>query len=93
MTIWGFEDGITVPLGKAEIMVWRNNKKYKMTFQIVESNHMPLLSWESCEELGLITVCPETEEIKEIIEINQAGKPEALLKKYEKVFDGLGKLE
>jgi Reverse transcriptase (RNA-dependent DNA polymerase) len=89
--IWGFGDGVTVPLGKAKVKCWRDDRHYEIIFQIVECDHMPLLSWEKCEEMGLIKVCPEIEEVRLISE--DKTEPELLIRKYQQVFEGLGELE
>jgi hypothetical protein len=85
--IWGFGDGITVPLVKAKVECWRNNRHYDIIFQVVDCDHIPLLSWEKFEELNLIKVCPEVEEIKQIK--TSDAPSESLIQKFQEVWNGL----
>ncbi|XP_073949080.1 uncharacterized protein [Choristoneura fumiferana] len=58
-------------------------KKYNVTFQVVHTEHIPLLSCKACTFMGLVQFCKtvkyESDDTTEII------------KKYDAVFNGLGR--
>ena len=44
------------PLGEVQLNVSKGPKQYSLKFQVVEGNMRPLLSAETCHNLGLLTI-------------------------------------
>jgi hypothetical protein len=84
ITIKCFGGSTVNPIGEAIINCRRNNKIFRLVFQVVEHTHQPLLSANACKRLGLIKICNTISEVqhKSAVDIVAA---------YSDVFDGLGK--
>lgn len=75
-------------IGKVDIECKRKEKIYNIQFQVVEHDHMPLLSNETSRQMGFIKVCSEIQQLED-------AKREAknIVKEYSDVFEGLGRFE
>ena len=72
--------------GKANISVWLGDQKKTLNFNIIDGNYQPVLSLQSCINLGLVKLrdC-------EILAIT-ATRVDGILEEYKDVFEGLGEL-
>lgn len=75
-------------IGRVDVECKRRGKIYKIQFQVVEHDHMPLLSNETSRQMGYIKVCSEIQQVED-------AKREAknIVKEYSDVFEGLGCFE
>ena len=82
-------------LGKFAFLCSRNNKKYKVNFQVVSNEHGPLLSAETCTGLGLIQVCKNIKIVKQEgnITAEMSKSAETIINQHLCVFEGLGLME
>jgi RNase H-like domain found in reverse transcriptase/Reverse transcriptase (RNA-dependent DNA polymerase)/Integrase zinc binding domain/Integrase core domain len=105
--IYVFGESSLSPLGQIDLEIVRHGSSHKLPFQVVKHNQPPLLSANTCLLLELIAVQPESfnTDIRRqtICSVNIAGTSEnprhgtpetalAIVKKYDDVFEGIGKL-
>ncbi|XP_049886661.1 uncharacterized protein LOC126381184 [Pectinophora gossypiella] len=69
------------------LKVTRGSKssRYKVTFQVVHTPHIPLLSCKACVDMGLVKFCKEVKQ--------NHTETDTILMKYESVFEGQGCFE
>ncbi|KAL4719911.1 hypothetical protein ACJJTC_005802 [Scirpophaga incertulas] len=69
------------------LKVTREHKssQYKVTFQVVHTPHIPLLSCKACVDMGLVQFCKEVKQTY--------SETDKILNKYESVFEGQGCFE
>jgi hypothetical protein len=84
-TIKCFGGTLIQPMGQTVIDCIRDNRIYKLLFQVVRHSHPPLLSANACEKLRLIKIC-------NVITTNSQQSAADIIEKYADVFDGIGKL-
>jgi len=77
-----YDGSIMKPLGRCTVEVRRGQVTHQLVFEIVHSFQKPLLSAQSCQELGLITV-------HNLNEVSSANS-DPLIEKYADVFEGVG---
>ena len=91
-----FDGSVMEPLGQANITIMKDKKEHCLEFQVVKGNNKPLLSAQTCQQLGLlkITIGNETlQDVHQIQERKTLNKPltkDELLNIYKDVFEGLG---
>ena len=66
----------------------RHNNQYQICFQVVKKNHKPLLSCKTSQAMGLIKFCRKVE----TLDIIDKKETEKIIRKYEHLFEGYGKL-
>ena len=89
-----FDGSIIKPCGETILKAHRKGSTVELKFQVVDKTSKPLLSAETCEQLGLITLAEEITlpvnnvetEAKKQIPLTK----EKILKEYKEVFEGLG---
>ena len=77
-----YDGSIMKPLGRCTVEVRHGQAVLQLVFQIVNSSQKPLLSAQSCQDLGLITV----HSLSEVVSANN----DPLIEKYADVFVGIG---
>ncbi|KAL4719394.1 hypothetical protein ACJJTC_014265 [Scirpophaga incertulas] len=84
--LYGFGGNNIVICGEIDLLVKTQIKntvtKYQITFQVVHTDHIPLLSCNACTNMGLITFCKE---------VRQKSNTDNIIEKYQTVFDGQGR--
>lgn len=83
-----FGGAIIEPVGKTFVVCRRKAKLFRLKFEIVEHDQIPLLSANACTEMGYIEVC-------ESISTLNTAKDEAkkIVEEFSNIFDGLGQFE
>ena len=78
-------DGTVMPvLGECNFCCKCKSVQHQLNFKVIVGSQKPLLSGESCNKLGLIT-------INEVYQVTTAdGNDDALLQEYGDVIEGLG---
>ncbi|XP_037958998.1 uncharacterized protein K02A2.6-like [Teleopsis dalmanni] len=81
-------DGARImPTGTVQVTLKNRNRKHKLIFYVVETEHCPLLSAQTCQEMELI-------KIYKSVKVNvENEKAQMIINKYNDVFEGLGKIE
>ncbi|XP_055526958.1 uncharacterized protein K02A2.6-like [Wyeomyia smithii] len=88
--------GGTIPvLGEVRIPCRRNGRKYTLALQVVNVNHMPLLSAKVCKKLGFVKFChsvvlQSSRSEQHLLNIYRV-KAEQLVKQHKQLFEGYGK--
>ena len=87
-----FDGGIIKPLGHTTLVIQEKGKQWPVKFQVVDVLSNPLLSAQTCTQLGLITVNVNPVEVIEQCEPQnkQPLTKELIAEKYKDVFEGLG---
>ena len=80
-----YDDSVVSPLGECDLNCIYNGDKYKLNFKIVEGSQKPLLSGETCINMGLITV-----HVINNLCSSQTTTPRDIFTEYQDVFQGLG---
>ena len=84
-----FDGTFMQPVGVTTLAVVRRGKQYDLQFQVVESPNKPLLSAETCAQLGLLKV--EIEPYEEVHSLeSKILTEEQIIANYRDVFEGLG---
>ena len=84
-----FDGTFMQPVGVTTLTVVRRGKQYDLQFQVVESPNKPLLSAETCAQLGLLKV--EIEPYEEVHSLeSKILTEEQIIANYRDVFEGLG---
>ena len=84
-----FDGTFMQPVGVTTLTVVRRGKQYDLQFQVVESPNKPLLSAETCAQLGLLKV--EIEPYEEVHSLeSKILTEEQIIVNYRDVFEGLG---
>lgn len=81
-----FGGGVIKAIGRHILRIKRNEKIFEEEFEVVDINHGPLLSAETCEKLGLIKFCNAIKEIRDV-------KTETIVEEFKDIFEGIGLLE
>ena len=82
-----FDGTFMQPVGVITLTVERRGKHYDLQFQVVESRNKPLLSAETCAQLGLLNREPY-EEVHSLE--SKTLTREQIMGNYRDVFEGLG---
>ena len=77
--------------GKAMLNIEREGKEATLLFQIVEGPVQPLLSLAASERLGLVRIMA-SDTIHQVAHANPQVEDDPILKEYQAVFTGLGRL-
>lgn len=77
--------------GKAMLNIEREGKEATLLFQIVEGPVQPLLSLAASERLGLVRIMA-SDTIHQVVHANLQVEDDPILKEYQDVFTGLGRL-
>ena len=82
------------PLGEVTLNINREGQEqHFLKFQVVEGKSKPLLSAETCENLGLLKInCESTPQVNSMSEVKPLLKKEKILQDYKDVFEGLGNI-
>ena len=82
------------PLGEVTLNVNREDQEpHFLKFQVVEGNSKPLLSAETCENLGLLQInCASTPQVNSLSEVKPLLTKDKILQHYRDVFEGLGNI-
>jgi len=68
-------------------------EQHFLKFQLVEGKSKPLLSAETCENLGLLKInCESTPQVNSMSEVKPLLTKEKILQDYKDVFEGLGNI-
>ena len=80
------------PLGEVTLNDNRERQEpHFLKFQVVEGNSKPLLSAETCENLGLLQInCASTPQVNSLSEVKPLLIKDKILQDYKDVFEGLG---
>ena len=84
------------PLGQANITIMKDKKEHCLEFQVVKGNNKPLLSAQTCQQLGLLKITIGNETLQDVHQIqerktlNKWLTKDELLNTYKDVFKGLG---
>lgn len=70
--------------GEFDIKLKHKNSTHNVTFQVVQTNHKPLLSCKISKQMGLIKIC------KKLVNSNIDTDTQSIINKYDSVFQGLG---
>lgn len=84
-----FDGSLMQPVGETTFTAERRGKRLVLRFQVVESYNKPLLSAETCEQLGLLKVNIDPEESIHVLKSSYLTR-EQILGDYKDVFEGLG---
>ena len=84
-----FDGTLMQPVGEIMLTAERKGKRLDLIFQVVESSNKPLLSAETCEQLGLLKVDIDPEESINVLKSGNLTKDQ-ILSNYKDVFEGLG---
>ena len=84
-----FDGTFIQPVGVTTLTVERRGKHYDLQFQVVESTNKPLLSAETCAQLGLLKVERDSYEKVHSLESKTLTR-EQIMANYRDVFEGLG---
>jgi hypothetical protein len=78
-------------VGRSKLICVHKGEEFELDFKIVEFDHLPLLSEESCRRLRLIKYCKSI--YSNPVSILEEGRAQsfAIMDKYKTVFEGLGK--
>lgn len=90
-----YDNSITKPIGQKILQCNLHNKKYELLFQVVETDihQKPLLSAETCEMLGFISVNANFCHLQHDRPKSTVWKKGKILKDYNDVFKSLGTLQ
>lgn len=81
------------PLGETIIRARVDGKMYSLVFQVMDFDHLPMLSNNTCKALGLVKIMNECLDANEVVfKINSSGTAEQILEANKELFNGLGKL-
>lgn len=85
-------------IGEIKLSCRRQGKRYGIMFQVVEGDHLPLLSAKASQELGLVKFCnsltvKESEMSSEELLNRYRVKAQEFSENYDKLFSGYGKFE
>lgn len=88
--------GAAIPvLGEVRIPCRRGDRRYTLALQVVNVNHMPLLSAKVCKKLGFVKFChsvvlqpPRSEQ--DLLNIYRI-KAEQIIQEHKQLFEGYGK--
>ena len=82
------------PLGEVTLIVNREGQEpHFLKFQVIEGNSKPLLSAETCENLGLLQInCESTTQVNSLSEVKPLLTKDKILQDYKDVFEGLGNI-
>ena len=78
-----------LPVGEITLTIERKGNRRDLRFQVVNSTNRPLLSAETCEQLGLLKVELHPEESIYLVK-NSFRTRDQILRDYKDVFEGLG---
>jgi len=79
-----FYDGTTlIPRGQYTFDCLHNDQEWKLKFQIVEAQQQPLISGDTCKEMGLLILN---------VDVNSVAQVDDVVSAYNDVFEGLGSL-
>ena len=89
-----FNGNVMKPLGEVTLNINREGQEqHFLKFQVVEGKSKPLLSAETCENLGLLKInCESTPQVNSMSEVKPLLKKEKILQDYKDVFEGLGNI-
>lgn len=85
-----FGNNLIKPLGTGILRCHTPNRKYRLLFQIIDFEILPILSFNTCHKLNLISINP-INSLTSIDEYKVAAKQ--IMDKWSDVFDGQGKLD
>ena len=84
-----FDGSLMKPLGEVNLQVIHGGQTRVLNFQVVSGTNKPLLSAETCQELGLLKLGAQTEVLT--LDVKQAPlTAQSILQDYQDVFKGLG---
>lgn len=69
--------------GEFDIKLKHKTATHNVTFQVVQTNHKPLLSYKISKQMGLIKICKKI--------LNSDSDTRHLINKYDSVFQGFGR--
>ena len=84
-----FDGTLMQPVGETMLAAERKGKRLDLKFQVVESSNKPLLSAETCEQLGLLKVDIDPEESIHVLRSGNLTRDQ-IISDYKDVFEGLG---
>ena len=89
-----FNGNIMKPLGEVTLNVNREGQElHFLKFQVVKGNSKPLLSAETCKNLGLLQInCESTPQVKSLSEVKPLLTKDKIFQDYKDVFEGLGNI-
>jgi RNase H-like domain found in reverse transcriptase/Reverse transcriptase (RNA-dependent DNA polymerase)/Integrase zinc binding domain len=88
-----YNGNVTKSMGEATMICLHRNQKYQLVFQIIEGSEWPLISAESCLQMGLLSVHAEL--TNQVSHSHQPASPtitslDQLVAQFPDVFQGLG---
>lgn len=85
-----FGNNLVKPLGTGILRCHTSNRKYRLLFQLIDFDILPLLSFNTCQSLNLITINP----VNSLIPLESYRKTaDEIIEKWKNVFEGQGKLD
>lgn len=81
------------PLGETVVHVVVRGTKYALVFQVMNFDHLPMLSNNTCKTLGLVKVVTDClEKNEDVFQIDNISTAEKIVADNNQLFKGLGKL-
>lgn len=80
-----FGGSVIEPITKIVVECKRKEECYPIEFEIVEHDHIPLLSAKTCEDMGFIKMCSTIQNLG-----NAKKNANDIVKEFKDVFEGLG---
>lgn len=77
-------------VGEIKLPCLHKNKRYAISFQVVNVNHGPLLSANACSKLGLVKYCNQIKNNSSNSLVEEEAKK--IIDEYQDVFEGYGSL-
>ena len=84
-----FDGTLEKPVGETTLTAERRGKRVDLEFQVVECSNKPLLSAETCEQLGLLKMDLDPEKSIHVLKHSYLTRDQ-ILSDYKDVFKGLG---
>ena len=86
-----FDGSVMKPRGEIDFLVEYRGVRYSLQFQVVSKSNRPLISFESCEKLGLLKLDVDENSVNKVDGVdNSPVTKETVVKEYNDVFHGLG---
>ena len=86
-----FDGSVMKPRGEIDFVVEYRGERHSLQFQVVSKSNRPLISFESCEKLGLLKLDIDETNVNKVDSFdNSTLTKETVVKEYNDVFHGLG---
>ena len=86
-----FDGSIMKPLGQQEFLVEQRGERHSLLFQVVRKSNRPLISFQSCEKLGVLKLDVDESRVNRVDSFGKSPvTKETVVKECNDVFHGLG---